>query len=72
MVVMTNSNYFSNESIEIFPIQKVVHFRILKICTGDLINKGPKNKQVLDYFMNNQDDCISVRGNHDHVMKRAI
>ncbi|XP_046918253.1 bis(5'-nucleosyl)-tetraphosphatase PrpE [asymmetrical] [Dermatophagoides farinae] len=42
--------------------------KILKICAGDLINKGPKSKEVLEYFMKNQDDCISVRGNHDQVM----
>lgn len=34
--------------------------RILKIFVGDLINKGPKNLEMIDYMMAHRDDCISV------------
>lgn len=34
--------------------------KILKIFVGDLINKGPKNLEVIDYMMSHRDDCISV------------
>ncbi|KAF7488174.1 Serine/threonine-protein phosphatase 1 [Sarcoptes scabiei] len=43
--------------------------RILKICTGDLVNKGPKSKDVLEQFMNKL-DYLSVQGNHDQVIIR--
>lgn len=40
--------------------------RILKLFVGDLVNKGPKSKQVIEYFMNNgKEDMLAVRGNHD-------
>lgn len=40
--------------------------RILKLFVGDLVNKGPKSKQILDYFINNgKEDMLAVRGNHD-------
>lgn len=42
--------------------------RILKICTGDLVNKGPKSREVIEYFQNNTNCCLSVRGNHDEVI----
>ena len=34
--------------------------RILKIFVGDLVNKGPKNLEVIDYMMAHREDCISV------------
>lgn len=44
--------------------------KILKIFVGDLVNKGPQNKQVIEYMMDNKLDCLSVRGNHDEVVIR--
>ncbi len=38
------------------------HDRIF--CVGDLINRGPKSAEVLDYFMKNK-HCNSLIGNHD-------
>lgn len=32
---------------------------------GDLINRGPKSLQVLDWVISNQDRCRVVLGNHD-------
>ncbi|CAN7991802.1 unnamed protein product, partial [Ixodes pacificus] len=39
----------------------------LKLFVGDLVNKGPKSEQVLDFIMGNNITCQSVRGNHDEV-----
>jgi len=53
--------------------------RVLKIFTGDLVNKGPKNSLVIDYFLKAVElrtslklkpSCLSVRGNHDDVVIR--
>lgn len=41
--------------------------KILKLFVGDLVNKGPKNRQVLQLVMHN-DSMMSVRGNHDDVV----
>ena len=43
---------------------------ILKIFVGDLVNKGPKNRQVIQFMMQDRcrDTCMSVRGNHDDVV----
>src|SRR5947199_373689 len=49
----------------------ILHRRILKICVGDLVNKGPKSKEVIEYFMSHKDSCLSVRGNHDEVIISA-
>ncbi|GFT92166.1 metallophos domain-containing protein [Nephila pilipes] len=37
---------------------------ILKIFVGDLVRKGPKNLEVLNYVRNSE-SCLSVRGNND-------
>ncbi|XP_064458947.1 serine/threonine-protein phosphatase 1-like [Ornithodoros turicata] len=42
----------------------------LKLFVGDVINKGPKSEEVLDFLMNNNTTCQSVRGNHDEVVLR--
>ena len=43
--------------------------RILKLFVGDLVNKGPKSKQVIDHFMHKgKEDMLAVRGNHDERM----
>ena len=44
--------------------------KILKIFVGDLVNKGPKSKEVIDFMMRHKHDCLSVRGNHDEVVLR--
>lgn len=33
-----------------------------------MVNKGPKNKEVLEYLIQNNDTCLAVRGNHDEVV----
>jgi bis(5'-nucleosyl)-tetraphosphatase (symmetrical) len=42
--------------------------KILKLLVGDLVNKGPKNQQVVQFMMNNAQNCLSVRGNHDELV----
>ena len=39
------------------------------ICVGDLITKGPKNREVLDRFMTDP-QFTSVLGNHDLAIRR--
>lgn len=39
------------------------------ICVGDLITKGPKNREVLDRFMTDP-QFTSVIGNHDLALRR--
>ncbi|XP_053200805.1 bis(5'-nucleosyl)-tetraphosphatase PrpE [asymmetrical]-like [Panonychus citri] len=45
--------------------------KILKIFVGDLVNKGEKHLQVLEYLMSDEaKDCICIRGNHDEKVIR--
>ena len=39
------------------------------ICVGDLITKGPKNREVLDRFMSDP-QFTAVIGNHDLALRR--
>lgn len=38
------------------------------VCVGDLIVKGPKNREVLDLFIDDK-RFASVVGNHDHALR---
>lgn len=40
---------------------------VLKIFVGDLVNKGPKNAEVLD-LVRTSPSMLSVRGNHDEIV----
>lgn len=43
--------------------------KCLKILTGDLVNKGPKSKKVLEMCRDKYPDSIvAVRGNHDEIV----
>lgn len=43
--------------------------KILKLFVGDLVNKGPKSRDVLKYLVQRSDsNCFSVRGNHDEIV----
>jgi len=39
------------------------------VCVGDLVTKGPKNREVLDLFMNDA-RFTTVIGNHDLALRR--
>jgi serine/threonine protein phosphatase 1 len=39
------------------------------ISVGDLITKGPKNREVLDRFMS-EPNFLTVIGNHDLALRR--
>ena len=46
--------------------EKQSNARILKLFVGDLVNKGPKSQQIIEYFMSyGKEDMFAVRGNHD-------
>lgn len=40
----------------------------LVIAVGDLVDRGPKSKQVIEWFMANQDKAIAIYGNHEDMM----
>lgn len=42
---------------------------VLKLFVGDLVNKGPKNHEVLNLLRESK-SMLSVRGNHDEVVLR--
>lgn len=46
--------------------------QILKIFVGDLVNKGPKNREVLELLLGDKNSShpsiLAVRGNHDEVV----
>lgn len=37
------------------------------LSLGDMIDRGPQSKEVLDFFM--KDGNLSVKGNHDHFLE---
>src|ERR1044072_5286324 len=39
------------------------------VCVGDLVTKGPKNREVLDLFMNDPRFRTAI-GNHDLALRR--
>lgn len=52
------------------PSVPVEEKKILKVFVGDLVNKGPKSREVIQFLLQDhcKDTCISVRGNHDDVV----
>lgn len=40
----------------------------LVISVGDLVDRGPKSKQVLEWFMNNPTKAVAIYGNHEDMM----
>jgi len=41
------------------------------IFTGDLIDRGPSSKEVVQWVMDNSDRCTSVTGNHEQMLLNA-
>ena len=41
------------------------------ILTGDLIDRGPSSKEVVQWVMDNSDRCRSVVGNHEQMLLNA-
>lgn len=52
----------------------IIPSNILKVFVGDLVNKGPQSRQVMQFMLehHNRESCISVRGNHDDVVVDQI
>ena len=44
------------------------------VSVGDLVDKGPKSKEVLDFFYNSKhsSQCYVVRGNHEYKVQRYL
>ncbi len=40
----------------------------LIISVGDLVDRGPKSRQVLEWFFANQDKAVAIYGNHEDMM----
>ncbi|KAG8176165.1 hypothetical protein JTE90_012955 [Oedothorax gibbosus] len=58
-----------DELKELLMVSNTNDDKILKIFVGDLVNKGPKNKDVLELVRKSK-SMLSVRGNHDEVVLR--
>nr|DAA34754.1 TPA_inf: hypothetical conserved protein 1088 [Amblyomma variegatum] len=58
------------ELMDLLAVAKVKEKDTLKLFVGDLVNKGPKSEDVLDYLIANRAWCHAVRGNHDEVVLR--
>lgn len=40
---------------------------VQKVIVGDLVDRGPKSKETVQWVMDHKDECISVMGNHEHA-----
>ena len=38
------------------------------ISVGDIVDRGPSSRRVIEYFMDNQDTTQVLMGNHEHMM----
>ncbi|KAL1429487.1 hypothetical protein MTO96_016119 [Rhipicephalus appendiculatus] len=56
------------ELMDLLAVAKARDADTLKLFVGDLVNKGPRSEDVLEFLMNNHSSCHSVRGNHDEVV----
>jgi serine/threonine protein phosphatase 1 len=37
------------------------------VFVGDLIDRGPKSKEMVQWVIDHKDECTSIMGNHEHV-----
>lgn len=56
------------ELMDLLAVAKAREKDTLKLFVGDLVNKGPRSEDVLDYMLANRGWCYAVRGNHDEVV----
>ena len=38
------------------------------ISVGDMVDRGPRSKEVIEFFMNNE-NATAIMGNHEHMMQ---
>ncbi|ESO91584.1 hypothetical protein LOTGIDRAFT_76251, partial [Lottia gigantea] len=60
-----------DELEEIVTEARKEHKDTLFVFVGDLVNKGPKNSEVLD-FLESLGEHYAVRGNHDEVILKEL
>lgn len=41
------------------------------VCVGDMIDRGPKSAEVVEFFMSNE-EAIAICGNHEDMMIRGL
>jgi serine/threonine protein phosphatase 1 len=41
------------------------------VCLGDLIDRGPSSRQVLE-FVSSRDDIVTLRGNHEEMLRLSL
>lgn len=56
-----------DELMDLLAVAKAREKDTLKLFVGDLVNKGPRSLDVLDFLIQNSSSCQAVRGNHDEV-----
>lgn len=59
-----------DELMDLLAVAKAREKDTLKLFVGDLVNKGPRSLDVLDFLIQNSSSCQAVRGNHDEVVLR--
>lgn len=68
LVIIGDVHGCYDELVELLDKCRVHHGNILPIFVGDLVNKGPKNAEVVKLVRSL--GAFSVRGNHDEVVLR--
>jgi len=43
-----------------------------KVLLGDLVDRGPRSKEMIDFMIENKDEFSSVLGNHEYFMICAL
>lgn len=44
----------------------------VKVCTGDIIDRGRDSKKVVDFFRDNKEEFLCVRGNHENELLKLF
>lgn len=57
-----------DELMDLLAVAKAKEKDTLKLFVGDLVNKGPRSEDVLEFLVQNMSSCQAVRGNHDEVV----
>lgn len=71
-LIMTDIHGCYDELIELLTIVNYNKTEDRLIVIGDLVDRGPKILEVLDFFMNNNEYIEVLMGNHDRMLLDAI
>ena len=42
------------------------------LALGDLIDRGPRSREVIEWFMKNRETAVALRGNHEQLMLDSL